>query len=133
MRTTTVLLSFAAVGALLGSSPVLTQSTPLPVTFHDEAEFTINSGASADGFLRVVIQPQGGTKREATVPVTSRMGENDIAQAIADALRPAIGPGYEVDKDAGEHVKVRKAQNDAANFSIEITFSAPGFSIVIDT
>jgi hypothetical protein len=133
MRTTTVLLGFAAVGALLGSSPVLTQSTPLPVTFHDEAEFTINSGASADGFLRVAIQPQGGTKREATVPVTSRMGENDIAQAIADALRPAIGPGYEVDRDAGEHVKVRKAQSESANFSIEITFSAPGFSIVIDT
>ncbi len=133
MRTTTVLLGLVAVGALLGSNAVLTQSSTLPVTFHDEAEFTINSGASADGFLRVAIQPQGGTRREATVAVTSRMGENEIAQAIADALRPALGPNYEVDRDAGEHVKIRKAQREAADFSIEITFSAPGFSIVIDT
>ena len=133
MRTTTAVLGFIAVGALLGSGSTLPQSSTLPVTFHDDVEITINQGAGADGFLRVAIQPQNGTRREATIPVTSRMGENEIAQQIADALRPAVGPDYEVDRDAGEHVKIRKAQREAANFSIEITFSAPGFSIVIDT
>ena len=133
MRTTTALLGFVTVAALLGATTALPQSGTLPTTFHEEAEFTINSGANEDGFLRVAIQPQGGTKREATIPVTSRMGENDIAQQIADALRPALGPDYEVDRDGGEHVKIRKAQREVASFSIEITFSSAGFSIVIDT
>lgn len=133
MRITTTLLVFVTVGALLGSNSILSQSGTLPVTFHDEAEFTINRGASADGFLRVAIQPQGGAKREATIAVTSRMGENDIAKQMGDALQPALGPDYEVDRDGGEHVKIRKAQREAPDFSIEITFSAPGFSIVIDT
>ena len=133
MRTATTLLCCTAVGALLASNAVLTQSATPPTAFHDEAEFTINQGASADGFLRVAIQPQGGTRREVTIPVTSRMGENEIAQQIADTLRPALAPGYEVDRDGGEHVKIRKAQRDGADFFIEITFTAPGFSIVIDT
>ena len=133
MRIRTALLGFVTVGALLATNAVLSQSGTVPATYHDEVEFTINQGASADGFLRVTIQPQGGMKREATIAVTSRMGENEIAQGIADALRPAAGPDYEVDRDGGEHVKVRKAQREGANFSLEITFSAPGFSITIDT
>ena len=133
MRISTALLGFVTVGALLGANGALSQSATPPTPFHDEAEFTINQGASADGFLRVAVQPQGGTKREATIAVTSSMGENDIAQKIADALRPAVGPDYEVDKDGGEHVKIRKAQSAVANFSVEITFTAPGFSITIDT
>ncbi len=133
MRTPTVLLGFVTVAALLGATTALPQSGTLPTTFHDEAEFTINSGANEDGFLRVAIQPQGGTRREATIPVTSRMGENEIAQQIADALRPALGPDYEVDRDGGEHVKIRKAQREVASFTIEITFSSAGFSIIIDT
>jgi hypothetical protein len=132
MRTTTALLSFVAAGALLGSSTALPQGA-LPTTLHEEAEITVNQGASADGFLRVAIQPQNGAKREATIAVTKSMGENDIAQKIAEALQSAIGPDYVVDKDAGEHVKIRKAQREVANFSVEITFSAPGFSIILDT
>jgi hypothetical protein len=61
------------------------------------------------------------------------MGENEIAEQIAEALRAAIAPDYEVDRDAGEHVKIRKAQREAAPFSVEITFSAPGFSITSTT
>jgi hypothetical protein len=133
MRTSTALLAFVTVAALLGATTALPQSGALPTTFHEEAEITINSGANEDGFLRVAIQPQGGTRREATIPVTSRMGENDIAQQIADALRPALGPDYEVDRDGGEHVKIRKARREVASFSIEITFSSAGFSIIIDT
>jgi hypothetical protein len=126
MRITTAFLGVVTVGALLGSSTALPQSGTLPTTFHDEAELTINQGASADGFLRVAIQPQGGTKREATIAVTSSMGENDIAQKIADALRPAIGPDYEVDRDAGEHVKIRKTQGAAAPSPSRSPSALPG-------
>jgi hypothetical protein len=126
---TTALLGFVAT-ALLGPNTALPQGTP---TLHNNVEISINTGASGDGFLRVAIQPQNGTKREATISITQRMGENDIAQSIADALRTAVGPDYEIDRDGGENVKIRKTRNEVANFSIEITFSAPGFSIVLNT
>ena len=32
----------------------------------------------------------------------------------------------------GEHVKIGKAKRDSADFSVEITFSSPGFSIILD-
>ncbi len=97
MRMTAAFLSFVAAGVLLGSNTALPQGA-LPTTLHEEAEITVNQGASADGFLRVAIQPQNGAKREATIAVTKSMGENDIAQKIADALRSAVGPDYVVDK-----------------------------------
>ena len=91
MRITTALLGFVATGALLGSSTALPQGA-LPTTLHEEAEITVNQGASADGFLRVAIQPQSGTKREATIAVTKSMGENDIAQKLTNAIADRCWP-----------------------------------------
>jgi hypothetical protein len=130
MRITKGLLGFVATAALLGSNTALSQGSP---TLHNNVEISINTGASGAGFLRVAIQPQNGTKREATISITQSMGENEIAQSLADALRTAVGADYEIDKDGGENVKVRKTRNEVASFSIEITFSAPGFSIVLNT
>jgi hypothetical protein len=101
-------------------------------TFFEEAKITVNARAKADGYMRVRLTPENGQPREAAIDVLKRMSENDIAKGLAEALEPAIAPDYEVDRDAGEHVKLRKAKKDAANFSVEITFSAPGFSIILD-
>jgi hypothetical protein len=128
---TTALLGIVTATALLGANAALAQGA-LPATLHEEAEITINKGASGDGFLRVTIQPQTGTKHEATIAISKTMGENEIAKKIAEALTPAIAPDYVIDKDAGEHVKIKKSKREVASFSIEITFSAPGFSIVLD-
>jgi hypothetical protein len=43
-----------------------------------------------------------------------------------------LAPEYVADKDGGEHVKIRKKTRDAANFSVEITFNAPGFSVILE-
>ena len=107
-------------------------STPHNSTFFEEAKITVNDRARADGYLRVRVQPENDVALEATIDVLKRMSENDIAKGIATALEPVLGPNYEVDKDSGEHVKIRKANRDAANFSVEIAFSAPGFSIILD-
>ena len=131
MRMTTALLGIVTATALLGANAALAQGA-LPATLHEEAEITINKGASGDGFLRVAIQPQTGTKREATIAISKTMGENEIAKKIAEALTPAIAPDYVIDKDAGEHVKIHKKTRDAANFSVEIAFNAPGFAVVLD-
>ena len=82
--------------------------------------------------MRVRVVPENGAPREATLAIAKRMNENELARGIADALNTVLGPEYEADKDGGEHVKIRKKTRDAANFSVEITFNAPGFSVILD-
>jgi hypothetical protein len=101
-------------------------------TFLDFAKITVNERAHADGYLRVRLTPESGTAREATLDIHKRMSENEIAKGIAAALEPVVGPEYEVERTAGEHVKLRKANKAAANFAVEITFNVPGFSIVLE-
>ena len=107
-------------------------ATEHPRTYFEEAKITVNERAHADGYLRVSVQPENGTAREATLDVHKRMSENDIAKGVAQALEAVLGPEYKVDRTAGEHVKLRKADKNAANFAVEITFNVPGFSIVLD-
>jgi hypothetical protein len=125
--------ALALVGALAGGAFAQAQDAAAPQsTFFEDAKITVNEGADADGFLRVRVRPEGGEAREATVDVSRHMGENEIAKAIARALEPALAPDYEIDKDAGEHIKIRKADRAAPNFAVEITFNSPGFSITLD-
>ena len=106
----------------------LAQSGPLL----EEARISINSGADADGSLIVRVTPSGGAPKEATVALKRGMGENAIAEAIAEALRPVLAPTYESDKDGGEHVKIRKADRSAPNFSVAVMFNVPGFALIIE-
>lgn len=129
----TRLLVLASFAFLLGGAANADDAPALPSSFFKEAKITVNERARAAGYLRVRIQPRDGDVREAAIEIEKRMSENEIAKRIATALGAAIGAEYEVDRDAGEHVKIRKADRTAADFSVEITFSAPGFSIVLDT
>jgi hypothetical protein len=106
----------------------MAQSGPLL----EEARISINSGADADGSLIVRVTPSGGVAKEATIALKKGMGENAIAEAIANALRSVLAPTYESDKDGGEHVKIRKTDRSAANFSVAVMFNVPGFSVIID-
>jgi hypothetical protein len=101
-------------------------------TYFDDAKITVNSRAQADGFMRVRVLPENGAPREATVAIAKRMNENELARGIADALNTVLRPEYVADKDGGEHVKIRKETRGAANFSVEITFNAPGFAVILD-
>jgi hypothetical protein len=131
--TTAMRLVAAVIGVLMSHGGTQAAETTEPTSsFFEEAKITVNERARADGYLRVRVRPEGGDAREATIGVATRMSENDIARDIAEALDTALAPDYKVDKDAGEHVKIRKAERAAANFSVEITFSAPGFSIVLE-
>ena len=82
--------------------------------------------------MRVRVIPENGAAREATLGIAKRMNENELARGIADALNAVLGPEYVADKDNGEHVKIRKKARGAANFSVEITFNAPGFALILD-
>jgi hypothetical protein len=98
----------------------------------EEAKITINSGAEADGSLTVRVTPANGVAKEVKVALKKGMGENAIAEGIVTALKPVLAPTYEADKDAGEHVKIRKTDRSAANFSVAVMFDVPGFSVIID-
>ncbi len=102
------------------------------VTYFEEAKITVNDRAHADGYLRVRITPEKGAALEATIATQKHMSENDIAKTLAEALGKAAAPNYEVDRDAGEHVKIRKAKRETPNFSVEVSFTSPGFSIILD-
>lgn len=111
----------------------LAESAELPPSTHfEEAKITVNERARADGYMRVRVTPEGGAGLEATIAVPKRMSENDLAKSIAAALEPAVAPLYKVDRDAGEHVKIKKAERSAPDFSVEIAFSAPGFAVILD-
>ena len=125
------ILTAALMAAAFTASALAEEARPT-VTYFDEAKITINARAHADGFMRVRIIPENGTALEATVPIRKRENENELARTITDGLNAALAPAYAADKDGGEHVKLKKKSRDAANFSVEITFNAPGFSVILD-
>ena len=122
----------AALVAVAFTSSGVAQEAPLTSKYFDEAKITVSSGPNADGFMRVRVIPENGTPRETTLAILNRMSENELARGITDALNTVLGPEYVADKDGGEHVKIRKEARDAANFSVEITFNAPGFSVILE-
>jgi hypothetical protein len=122
----------AAVLAAAIANPGLAAEDAEARTYFEEAKITVNERPRADGFMRVRVLPQGGSPLEATLAIPRRLSENDLARGIADSLNAVLGADYEADRDAGEHVKIRKKSRDAADFSVEITFNAPGFAIILD-
>jgi hypothetical protein len=124
-------LMAAAAAAFAGSG--FAEDARPSSTYFEEAKITVNARAHADGFMRVRIVPEDGAPVEATFPIEKRMHENELARGITDSLNAVLGPNYEADKDGGEHVKIRKTKRGVANFSVEITFNAPGFSVILDT
>ena len=124
-------LATALVAVAFGGVGVAEEARPT-ATYFDDVKITVNARARADGFMRVRVVPENGAAREATFAIEKRMHENELARGIVDALNPVLAPEYEADKDGGEHIKIRKQARDAANFSVEITFNAPGFSVVLE-
>jgi hypothetical protein len=124
-------LAVALLAAVFPGSGFAQEGQPM-ATYFEGAKITVNERARADGFMRVRVIPETGAPREATFAIERRMKENELAAGIADALNTVLGPEYVADKDAGEHVKIHKKARDAANFSVEITFNAPGFAVILD-
>lgn len=121
-----------ALAAVVVTSAVAGEATEPKTSYFEEAKITVNARAHADGYLRVRLIPENGTPREATLAIHKHMNENDIAKGIAKALEPELGADYKVDRDAGEHVKLKKAKKSVSNFSVEVAFTAPGFSVILD-
>ncbi len=122
----------ALLAATFGGSSYAQDAAQPTSTYFEGAKITVNERARADGFMRVRVVPENGAPREATFGIARRMSENDLARGIAESLNTVLGPEYVADKDNGEHVKIRKKEKGAANFSVEITFNAPGFAVILE-
>jgi hypothetical protein len=118
--------------AVLATSASAQDEAKPTSTYFENAKITVNARARADGFMRVRVIPENGEAREATFGIARRMNENDLAKSIAVSLNAVLAPEYVADKDNGEHVKIEKKQKGAPNFSVEITFNAPGFAVILD-
>lgn len=128
-----VALALASFAPTAGAQDQLALATPAPkVSYFEHAKITVNARARADGFMRVRVIPENGPPREATFDVLRRMNENDLASQIAIGLNKVLAPDYVADKDNGEHVKIERKTREAANFAVEITFNAPGFSVILE-
>jgi hypothetical protein len=128
-----VVTAAAALASVLVLGRVLAADAATPVsTFFEEAKISVNERAKADGYMRVRVTPQNGAPFEATIVTEKRMSENDIAKTLFEALKGAATPDYKIDRNAGEHVKIHKTKGSVADFSVEVTFSSPGFSITLD-
>ena len=124
-------LALISATAFAGSSYAQDAAKPTS-TYFENAKITVNARARADGFMRVRVIPENGEPREATFGIARRMSENELAKNIAVSLNTVLAPEYVADKDNGEHVKIQKKQKGAPNFSVEITFNAPGFAVILD-
>jgi hypothetical protein len=120
------------VAAVLAASAAAQEAAQPTSTYFEHAKITVNARARADGFMRVRVIPENGAPRDAMLAIARRMSENDLAKGIAESLNTVLAPDYVADKDNGEHVKIEKKQKGAANFSVEITFNAPGFAVILD-
>jgi hypothetical protein len=118
--------------AMLAATATAQEAAPPRATYFEAAKISVSERARADGFMRVRVVPENGEPREATFDVERRMNENDLASAIAIGLNKVLAPEYVADKDNGEHVKIEKKQRGAANFAVEITFNAPGFTVILE-
>lgn len=130
-KTLVIALAAAALTSTVAAQELALAQAP-KATYFEHAKITVTARARADGFMRVRVIPENGAPREATFDVLRRMSENDLASGIAISLNKVLGPDYVADKDNGEHVKIERKTREAANFSVEITFNAPGFAIILE-
>jgi hypothetical protein len=131
IKTLALALAVSCLASTASAQEVAMAQTP-KISYFEQAKITVNARARADGFMRVRVIPENGAPREATFDVLRRMNENDLASQIAIGLNKVLAPDYVADKDNGEHVKIERKTREAANFSVEITFNAPGFSVILE-
>ena len=90
-------LLFALLPALVAAMPI-----------ENKWRLQFSGNARSDGTLVLALTPKGGAAT--TVPIALRAGtrENNVARAVRDALRSAIGTDYRVEVDDGEDVLVKR-------------------------
>lgn len=67
-----------------------------------------SGNARSDGDVVLSVTPKDGTASTITIPIRAGTRENNVARAVRDALRQAIGADYKIEVDDGEDVLVKR-------------------------
>ncbi len=79
--------------------------------------------AKSDGSIVLQVAPKDGEPIEAEAKIPKGNGENEIAHAVRDSLKVALGKGYDVEVDDGEDVLV-KAKGKTKPFGMKLVSSS---------
>ncbi len=83
----------------------------------------LDHSAKSDGTIVLQVAPKNGAPIEAEASVPKGNSENEIAHAVRDSLKVALGKGYEVEIDDGEDVLV-KAKGKTKPFELKLVSSS---------
>lgn len=79
--------------------------------------------AKSDGSIVLQVEPKEGAPIEAEARIPKGNSENEIAHAVRDSLKVALGKGFEVEVDDGEDVLV-KAKGKTKPFGMKLVSSS---------
>lgn len=82
---------------------------------------SFSGGADSDGEITLTISPEGQEPLVATIAVTNKTSENNVAKTVVKALKEQLPKdGYHVERDDGEDVLIKK-RGKTPNFELEVT------------
>lgn len=73
----------------------------------------LSGGAESGGEIVLAVTPDGGFPQEVTVAIDGNEGENEVAEKVTQALRAAAGPQYQIERDDGEDVLIKRREGTA--------------------
>lgn len=83
----------------------------------------LDHAAKSDGSIVLQVEPKNGEPIEAEARIPKGNSENEIAHAVRDSLKVALGKGYDVEVDDGEDVLV-KAKGKTPPFGMKLVSSS---------
>ena len=102
MRNAMMASALMAFALILASTGVSAQQT------ENKWRLEFSGNAESTGDVVLALAPEGETAVVVTVPIAEDTRENDIASAVANQLRLQLGDTYQVERDDGEDVLVKR-------------------------
>jgi hypothetical protein len=115
------------VAAVLAANPLALNAEP-----SDRWRIQFDHSALNNGVLVLRISPLGRAAIEVNTKIPERTSENRAARLLRDALRAALGEGYDVATVDGENVVIAKL-GDTPDFDVSLVRSSvSGLSIELE-
>jgi hypothetical protein len=106
MRNALMASALMAFALFLASASVSAQQT------ENKWRLEFSGNAESAGQVVLALAPEGDAAVVVTVPIAEDTRENDIASAVANQLRLQLGDTYQVERDDGEDVLVKRRDGE---------------------
>lgn len=115
------------IAALLAATPLAVNAEP-----SDRWRIQFDRSALNNGVLVLRISPLGRAPIDVNTKIPERTSENRAARLLRDALRAALGNGFEIETVDGENVVIAKL-GDTPDFDVSLVRSSvSGLSIELE-